>query len=80
MASSPDIATLSIDDFEPHLNATFELNSPGALFGPAGHRAGAHHIASISRQMIAPSAPAHRMMAASAWTAKPRPRLAAACE
>lgn len=28
MASSPDIATLSIDDFEPHLNAIFEMNSP----------------------------------------------------
>lgn len=27
MASSPDIATLSIDDFEPHLNAIFEMES-----------------------------------------------------
>lgn len=27
MASSPDIATLSIDDFEPHLNAVFEMGS-----------------------------------------------------
>lgn len=31
MASSPDIATLSIDDFEPHLNATFEINAPGGI-------------------------------------------------
>ena len=29
MASSPDLATLSIDDFEPHLNAVFEMTSPG---------------------------------------------------
>ncbi len=27
MASSPDIATLSINDFEPHLNAIFEMES-----------------------------------------------------
>ena len=27
MASSPDIATLSIGDFEPHLNAIFEMES-----------------------------------------------------
>ena len=31
MASSPDIATLSIDDFEPHLNAIFEMNSPRGM-------------------------------------------------
>ena len=28
MGSSPDIATLSINDFEPHLNAIFGMNSP----------------------------------------------------
>ena len=31
MASSPDIATLSIGDFEPHLNATFEMDAPGGI-------------------------------------------------
>ncbi len=28
MASSPDIATLTVKDFEPHLNAVFEMGSP----------------------------------------------------
>jgi len=27
-ASSPDIATLTVKDFEPHLDAVFEMNSP----------------------------------------------------
>ena len=31
MPSSPDIATLSINDFEPHLNAIFEMGSPGGI-------------------------------------------------
>jgi hypothetical protein len=31
MASSLDIATLSVDDFETHLNDTFELSSPGGI-------------------------------------------------
>lgn len=31
MASSPDIATLSIDDFAPHLNAIFEMVSPRGM-------------------------------------------------
>lgn len=31
MASSPDIATLSINDFESHLNAIFEMQSPDGM-------------------------------------------------
>ena len=31
MASSPDVATPSINDFEPHLNAVFEMKSPGGM-------------------------------------------------
>ena len=29
MASSPDLATLCIDDFVPHLNAVFDMQLPG---------------------------------------------------
>ena len=31
MASSPDIATLTVNDFEPHLDAIFEMASSGGL-------------------------------------------------
>jgi hypothetical protein len=31
MESSPDIAALSINDFEPHLNAIFEMRSPDGI-------------------------------------------------
>lgn len=31
MASSLDIAMLSINDFEPHLNAIFEMGPPGGM-------------------------------------------------
>lgn len=31
MASSPDIATLRIDHFEPHLDAVFEMRSPAGM-------------------------------------------------
>jgi hypothetical protein len=31
MASSPDIATLSLGDFEPHLDAVFEMQTPGGV-------------------------------------------------
>jgi hypothetical protein len=29
MASTPDIATLTVNDFEPHLDAVFEMEAPG---------------------------------------------------
>jgi hypothetical protein len=31
MTSSPDLATLSIDDFQPHLDAVFEMQSPAGV-------------------------------------------------
>jgi hypothetical protein len=31
MAPSPDLATLAIDDFAPHLDAVFEMQSPGGI-------------------------------------------------
>lgn len=31
MASSPDIATLTVNDFEPHLDAVFEVGSPDGM-------------------------------------------------
>jgi hypothetical protein len=31
MASTADLATLGIGDFEPHLDAVFEMQSPGGM-------------------------------------------------
>ena len=31
MASSPDIATLTVNDFEPHLDAVFEMARPDGM-------------------------------------------------
>ncbi|MDP3689941.1 hypothetical protein [Bradyrhizobium sp.] len=62
MASSPGIATLSINDFEPHLNAVFEMRSPGGIVplkldntgscGQAIRKGGA-----FSRLFVAPAGP-----------------------
>ena len=43
MSSSPDLATLKIDDFALHLNATFELQTPKGVSVPLKLTAAASH-------------------------------------
>jgi hypothetical protein len=62
MTSSPDLATLRIDDFAPHLNADFEMQSPAgpvplklaeAVAGGQSERAGG----AFSLVFVAPTGP-----------------------
>jgi hypothetical protein len=62
MTSSPDLAALRIDDFEPHLNADFEMQTPAgplplklaeaASGGPSARAGGA-----FSLVFVAPTGP-----------------------
>jgi hypothetical protein len=61
---SPDLATLSIDDFAPHLNAVFEARLPGGpvplkLAEAAAGTQGVREGGAFSLLFVAPVGPWH---------------------